>query len=392
MLPLAVRRLLLAACLLSLSGCAQILPGLNVNVDHSGSDEYHVVKDSAGHYRAEPVQPNSTLPAYRILPITGNLIVAQAEQRAAGWHANAHLPAVTPGAPPPEYRIGPGDVINITVWDHPELTAPAGTQTQNTTFNGQLVASNGDMYYPFVGTFHVAGMTTAELRAYLIDHLKAYIKEPQVAVRVVSFQSDRVEVTGEVAKPGTITLNNTAKGVLQAIDQAGGLAPNASHRSAILIRHGKRYVIDLAGLLSGSRVVPNPVLEPGDSIHIPDNSGDEVFMLGAVDKPQPVVIQQNQLSLLQAITQAGGLDTARANDSGVLVFRMPEHANAPATIYTLDLAKAANVFLATQFQLEPSDVVYVEATGFAKYNSVIAQILPTVTTLFQLASLKRLTE
>ncbi|HEU0196346.1 MAG TPA: polysaccharide biosynthesis/export family protein [Nevskiaceae bacterium] len=392
MLSIAVRRLLLVLCLLSLGGCADILPGLNINVAQSSSDAYRVVKDSSGHYRAVPVQPGSKLPPYRILPITAQLVVAEAEQRAHARIANDILPAVEPGMPPPEYRIGPGDVVSITVWDHPELTAPAGTQTQNTTFDGQLVASDGDMYYPFVGKFRAAGMTAAQLRGFLVDHLKTFIQDPQVGVRIVSYQADRVEVTGEVLKPGTITLDNTTKGVLQAIDEAGGLAPNASHRRAILIRHGKRYVIDLAGLLSGNRVVPNPVLEPGDSIHIPDNSGDQVFMLGAVDKQQPVVIQQNSLTLLQAITQAGGLSQTTANDSGVLVFRMAKREGQPATVFTLDLSRAANVFLAGQFDLDPRDVVYVKSTGFSKYNAVIAQILPTVTTVFELAELKTLTK
>ncbi len=387
-----LRRVLILACVTGMAGCSALVPGLNIRVDHSAKDAYRVVKTSTGQYRAEPVQPGSKLPPYAIIPITAHLVVAQAEQRASEQHANEVLPAVQPGQPPPEYRIGPADVVNITVWDHPELTVPAGTQAQNTTFDGQLVASNGDMYYPFAGTFHAAGMTVAELRSFLVAKLKPYIQDPQVGVRVVNYQADRVEVTGAVNKPGTITLDNTSQGVLQAIDKAGGLAAGASHRRAILIRDGQRYVIDLAGLLSGDRVVPNPALEAGDSIHIPDNSGDAVFMLGSVDKQAPIVIQQNSLTLLNAITQAGGLNPTTANGAGVLVFRMASTPGQPSTIYTLDLSKAANVFLASQFQLDPRDVVYVESTGFAKYNAVISQILPTVTTVFELAELKNLTK
>jgi len=377
---------MLGTCLLALGGCSEILPGLNINTQ-SSHDEYHIVRDSSGHYEVRPTQAGSKLPDYRILPITANLIAAEAE--AHPLDVNASLPALKPTAVPPEYKVGPGDVVNVTVWDHPELTLPAGTQTQNATFNGQLVASNGTMYYPFAGTFEAAGMTAEQLRKYLADHLKAYIQKPQVDVRVVSYQADRVEVTGEVAKPGTITLDNTAKGVLQAIDLAGGLAVNASRRRAILIRNNKRYDIDLAGLLSGDRVVPNPVLMPGDSIHIPDNSGDQVYMLGAVSKQSPITIQQNSLTLLQALTNVGGLDPLSSNDSGVLVFRLSRRPNTPASIFTLDLSKAANVFIASQFQLQPRDVVYVKATAFYKYNSIINQILPTVTTIFELNQLTK---
>ncbi|MDN5873766.1 MAG: polysaccharide biosynthesis/export family protein, partial [Sinobacteraceae bacterium] len=237
-----VRNLLILACALGVSACSQILPGLNINVDHGNDTQYRVVKDGAGHYRAEPVHPDSGLPAYRILPVTANLIVAQAQHRAHQRKANAILPALKPGQPPPEYRIGPGDILHITVWDHPELTAPAGTQNRNAQFSGQLVASDGTLYYPFVGTFHAAGMTVEQVRKYLVDHLETYIQNPQIGVRVVSFQADRVEVTGAVMKPGTITLDNTAQGVLQAIDKAGGLDKDASHRRAILIRDNKRYV------------------------------------------------------------------------------------------------------------------------------------------------------
>lgn len=386
-----VRWLVMLVCVTGLSGCATLVPGLNIHVDQSANNAYRVIKDGTGRYEAVPVNPGSKLPPYHIIPVTASLVVAQAEQRDhAAQQANSALPAVQPGLPPPEYRIGPGDIVNVTVWQHPELTIPAGTQTQSTVFDGELVASNGDMYYPFAGNFHVAGMTAAQLRTYLVSKLKPFIQDPQVGVRVVSYQADRVEVTGAVNKPGTITLNNTAQGVLQAIDEAGGLASNASRREAILIRHGTRYVINLAGLLSGDRVVPNPVLEAGDSIHIPDDSSDEVYMLGAVAKQAPVVIPQNSLTLLQAITQAGGLDPTTANGSGVLVFRMASQPGQPATIFALDLSKAANVFLASQFHLQPRDVVYVEQTGFAKYNAVISQILPTVTTVFELSELHNL--
>ena len=385
-------RVIIAICIASLAGCSTLVPGLNIHVDHSVNDAYRVAKGPDGQYRAEPVHPNGKLPAYRIVPVTADVVVAQAEQRTHEQKTREVLPAVHPEQPPPEYRIGPGDIVNITVWDHPELTLPTGVQAQSTTFDGQLVASNGDMYYPFAGTFHVAGMTVAQLRSYLVLHLKSYIESPQLSARVVSYQADRVEVTGAVNKPGTITLNNTTQGVLQAIDLAGGLATNASRRRAILIRHGKRYIVDVAGLLSGDRVVPNPVLEAGDSIHIPDNSGDEVFMLGAVDKPTPIVIPQQSLTLLKAITQAGGLDPTTANGAGVLVFRLAAQPGQPATIFTLDLSQATNVFLASQFDLEPRDVVYVATTGFAKYNAVISQILPTVTTVFQLSELHNLSK
>src|SRR5690242_16479761 len=64
---------------------------------------------------------------------------------------------------PAPYRIGPGDSLYITVWDHPELTSPAGTQ-QQTAANGRLVRSDGTLFYPYVGSIKVAGQTIEEVR------------------------------------------------------------------------------------------------------------------------------------------------------------------------------------------------------------------------------------
>lgn len=383
-----IRTCLLGLCALLLSGCSEILPGLNVRVASQGHDEYKIVRDASGKYGVEATQPDSgTHPGYRLLPITPKLIVAeaQAQQR----NDNANLPPLLPYAVPPEYQIGPGDVLSITTLNHPELSAGGNTLSVNPATSGTLVASDGTIYYPFVGTFKAAGMTAAQLRDYVTSHLQAYIQSPQVEVRIISYQSDRVEVTGEVAKPGTITLDNTAKGVLQAIDLSGGLTAAASRRRVILIRHGQRYDIDLAGLLSGDRVVHNPALEPGDEIHVPDQSSDQVFMLGAVTDQKPIILQQDSTTLLQALTEAGGLDVTRANDSGVLVFRLSAYKGELPTVFTLDLSRASSVFLAGQFKLQPRDVVYVKATAFSQYNAIINQILPTVTTIFELRQLTR---
>jgi polysaccharide biosynthesis/export protein len=109
-------------------------------------------------------------------------------------------------------------------------------------------------------------------------------------------------------------------------------------------------------------------------------------MLGAVTKQTPLAMTQASLTLMEALTDAGGLDVTRASGAGVLVFRLPAGAKpgAEADVYAIDMSTPQGVLLASQFPLRPRDVVYVQATEFAQYNAVINQLLPTITAVFEL--------
>jgi polysaccharide export outer membrane protein len=374
-------RLTAALALLAMAGCSDLVPGININEGSNETHQYRVVhSDAAKKYN---VVEGAPAPTYEVTPITPELLVALSHEQEHGDLDST--PSLLPSAVPPEYKLGPGDVFFPIVWDHPELTTPYAGLTQDLVDQGRLVASDGTAFFPFVGTFNAAGMTMRQLRDYLAKHLDGVIENPQVDVRIVAFRAGRIEVAGEVVKPGTLNFNDTPMGVLQAIDLAGGLTLAASRRRALLERDGAIHVIDLAGLLSGSRLVPNPELKPGDVLHIPDQSGDQVFVLGMTGKQAPVVIEQDSTSLIQVLSTSGGLDPTRGKDSGILVFRLrstPE-STLDARIFTLDLSKPEGLLLASRFKVEPRDVIYVKETAFAQYNSVISQLLPTVTAVYQ---------
>lgn len=390
--------LLAGAIATSLCGCSEIIPGLNVRLSGSGEHQYKIVNDEQkGGYDVAQTAP---VPAYQIIPLDPQALKMMALQRSNEFADS--LPSTVPSDVPPEYQIGPGDVVYITVWDHPELTTPTGpikdvasaaaftTQSTQQYVQGRLVASDGTIYFPYVGAFKVSGMTTAALRIFLSDKLKGVIVNPQLDARVINFRAARVEVTGEVVTPGTVDLDDTPKGIIQAINQCGGLNLAASRRRALLVRQGKTYKVDLAGLLSGDHPVGNPLLMPGDVLHIPDQSADQVFVLGAVAKQQPFPIQQANVSLIQALSVAGGIDPARGRQTGVIVFRIPQSQSGsqePASVYTLDLSRPEGVLLASQFSLQPRDVIFVATTAFSQYNSIITQLLPTVSTIYELNQL-----
>lgn len=356
----AVRVLWIALAGVVTSGCAAV-PGLRLSAESSDS---------------------TASPAYEVVSVTPEVIASQAGVAKA--EVLPGLAAVDYAAKPSEYLIGPGDVLQIVVWDHPELTNPFGAVTRDPVTAGQLVGADGTLYYPYIGMFSVAGKTVQQVRQYISEQISRVIAKPQVDVRVVAFRAQRIQVTGEVAQPGAVTLDDTTKGVLEAIGERGGLTGAASRRTLLLIREGKSNQIDLAGLLSGSRPASNPLLRGGDVIHVPDAGDDQVFVLGEVARQGAVIMSQQQLTLTEALTKTGGLDKLSANDSGVLVFRRPDQVNQPARVYKIDLAKPEGLLLAGEFALRPRDVVYVKATAFAQYNLVINQLLPTISSVYQL--------
>ncbi len=366
-----------------LGGGCSILPGHHVGSPGAVSGENRSTQRNGNvtEYRA---QVNGDTVGYRLVEVSGqSLAQIRAETDTIWPPLPPDFQQITPDQVPPEYRIGPGDVVLIVVWDHPELSAPLGDRSDITNA-GRLVSADGTMFYPHVGEFKVAGMTVVELRQFVAQQISRVITRPQVDARIVAFRSQRVQVSGDVRNPGTVTLDDTPKGVLEAINERGGLAEAASRRRVLLTRGGVSYPLDLAGMLSGDRPVSNPRLIAGDIVHVPDGSNDLVFVLGETTQQTQITLQQGKTTLTEALAQAGGLDKLRANDSGVLVFRRPFAQGLLPTIYSLDLDNPLGLMLAGELVLHPRDVVYVKATGFAKYNSVINQLLPTISAVFQL--------
>lgn len=273
-----------------------------------------------------------------------------------------------------QYRIGIGDVLSIIVFDHPELTLPAGAQ-RSAEESGFLVQADGSFYYPFIGQVAANSRSVEDIRAEVASRLAAFIPDPQVVVRIAAFNSQKVLLTGEVAAPGRLNLTTTPLSLVEAVNAVGGLKETADARRVTIQRLGKSYRVDLDGFLTAGLRQNNPVLRSGDIVTVPRRMAEEAFILGQVRNPATVDLSVEPVTLTQALTRQGGLDEVRADARGIFVFRAE---GGGMTVYQLETSSPTGLLLGTRFTLEPRDVVYVTRSPLQRWNDTITSLLPSV--------------
>jgi polysaccharide export outer membrane protein len=284
-----------------------------------------------------------------------------------------------PGSGDPGYRylIGPQDILRITVYNHPELTNPAGTANE---LAGRVVNSDGTFFFPFVGKIKAAGRTVEDVRDELTSKLGPFIKSPQIEVSVLTYRSQRVYVAGEVLRPALITLSDVPVRVTDAIAQAGGPLAGADLGSVTLTRANQTYNVDLYGLYYRGDVAQNVLLQNGDVINVGEQRFNKVFVLGEVGRPNSLVMPRGRMTLAEALADSGGVNPFSANSGQIFVIRDQPNSTKPA-IYHLNASAPDALVLADKFNLRARDVVFVDAVPVVRWARVVNNILPTIDVL-----------
>lgn len=343
---LGTSALLLQACMFS--------PGMNMDTDRL------IHEDSAEESLVEMVQ------------ITPKVL---AQENAVA--RDRSVPAQLLEYAPENYRIGPNDALFITVWDHPELTIPGGQQ-QASSANARVVRDDGTLFYPFIGSVEVAGLTQEELRKIIRDRLARYIEQPQVDVNIIEYNSQKVTLSGAFMAPGFRAINSQPLTLLQAVGEAGIDPERADLSHLSLIRDGEVYTLDYDYLTSNPSEVGNVYLKPGDKLHLALNDSRKVFVMGEVERPSALPYSTSRMTLSEVLGTVGGPSPISSSGREVYVIRGVEDLQTQkATIFQLNAQSPSAFILADQFEMQPQDVVFVGAAGITRWNRFVSQLFPS---------------
>jgi polysaccharide export outer membrane protein len=222
--------------------------------------------------------------------------------------------ALPPAAIIAPYKLGPGDVLQITVFNNPDLTTTAP------------IGEDGKISFPLLGEVPVNGLTRGEAEhriAQLLDK-RGFVRNPYVTIVITEYGSQSVSVLGEVNKPGAYPIKRPLN-VTQVLAMAGGIDAKGSNVVTVVKRapdgttHRQR--IDLAKLIEDGNLAQDSLVGNGDIVYVPP--APIFYIYGEVGRPGAYPLAEG-MTVQQALSVGGGL-TARGTVNGIELDRKGPH-------------------------------------------------------------------
>jgi polysaccharide export outer membrane protein len=354
-----------------LPGCATFPDGLS----SSGASRQQVQEKRDG----------GRIEGIRLVDVDDALARRLAEGKKLGQFAD-----VFPGKGGSDHLIGPGDIVEVSVWEAPPAMLFGGvvldprsgpTTTRVVTFPEQMVALDGTIVMPFAGRVPVKSRATQDVERDIVRRLTGKANQPQVLVRVIRNNTSNVTVVGEVATSTMMPLTPKGERLLDALAAGSGVR-HPINRMAVQLSRG-----DVTATMALDAVIRDPrqnvPLRPGDVIAALFQPRS-FSVLGATGKNEEIPFEAQGISLAQALARSGGLNDSRADARGVFVFRFEdagliEAKDAPAqagnggvpVIYQIDLRDPASFFVTQHFPVQDRDVIYVSNSPAAEFDKFL---------------------
>lgn len=298
----------------------------------------------------------------------------------------------------PGLLIGPGDTLEITLWEAPPGSLFGGTSgdrfgeaSRTAKIPEQVVGRDGAITVPFAGRVHVTGRTPMEVQRVVVDRLVGKAIEPQALVNVRKSTGNSVSVTGEVTNGARVQLSPAGDRVMDVIATAGGVKAPV-HESLVRITRGNSVAtVPLSTVLS--KPSENIYVRPGDVITVVRDP--QMFtVMGATGRNQTISFDAQGISFAEALAKAGGFLDFRSDPQAVFLLRYEPDVVAKQVlppgsplyrpgqmtpvVYRFDMSQTTSMFLAQRFPINNRDIIYVANAPMAELQKMLT-ILQTVT-------------
>lgn len=288
--------------------------------------------------------------------------------------------------PQRQYTLSSGDILSIYLWAYPEITPQSSTISnhQSAQANGYQIDHNGYIQFPIIGRYKAAGKSLSQVNRELRNQLSRYLKTPDVIARVLFYQGKYFSIQGNVQQGGRFFLSDQPTSIYAAIGMAGGINPESGDKtSLILIRNGQNYHLNTLELEKAGYSLHNLLIQPNDTIYVNARENQKVYVMGESNNNQAILIREQGMSLSDVLGESLGLNPLSASRSKIYVVRS-QPSSTQTEVYHLDLSSIADFGLANQFKMRSNDIVYVDASGLARWQRVVNQIIPFSNALYNL--------
>jgi polysaccharide export outer membrane protein len=259
------------------------------------------------------------------------------------WCALAYLPGLATAQAPvgPEYRLGPGDVVRITVYNNPDLTTEA------------QITQQGRITFPLIGEVQIGGIEKGQAEQIIARRLGdgGFVVKPQVNVLVLGFKSQQISVLGQVNRPGKYPIEQ-ASTLADLIAIAGGIAQTGgdmiTHITKSQAGDTVKREIDINEALRNGSMEKNFAVSNGDIIYVP--RAPLFYIYGEVQRPGAFRLEKD-MTVMQALSVGGGL-TVRGTERGI---RINRHSGS---------GKVESLTVALTDPVKENDVIFVKESMF----------------------------
>lgn len=269
------------------------------------------------------------------------------------------------------YGIAKGDILNIILTNYPDINASTSSLT---------VDQQGFIQFPLIGRIKASGLSVPQFTATLQSKLQRYLKYSDPQVKIINYRGSKFFVDGEVKQSGEFAIADVPISVYSAISMAGGTTEAGDSNHIVLNRQGKSYKLGTQSLNQMGLSANQIYLQDGDAIHVNSQSRNKVYVLGEFGKIEPVAIPEQGLSLAHVLGESNGLNSNTANAAKVYIVRdNPKYQY--TNIYYVDMQSITSLALASRFDMQANDILYVDPTGLARWNRIISAILPSTSAI-----------